>query len=358
MMASLLVLARESSGDKRRELLRSMASLFIDKEQDYSDRELVLFGEVIGDLLDQVDLEGRIELSRKIATTDRATGDLHLRLAEDEIAVAATVLRDCILFDDETLADIASRQSQDHLDAIAKRAALSARVTDVLVDRGEPRVVCSVTRNLGAELSKGTFDRIIDKAADDAELQSAVSYRADMPLASAARALKMLPPRHRDRLAALMAEDSGAEDSGAETGPVGKADAAARTLKVAQSKHRLQTEAIVAQIRDGHLDLDSVIMRLARENRYQNLARVLGEVARLKPRAVLNALFQVDHAAIVALLKSLGATEPAVSAIAQARARRLKLPASMADRMVEAWRETDDAKGTTTPTPTRLRAAG
>lgn len=353
MMASLLALAREPSGDKRRELLRSMASLFVDKEQDYSDRELNLFGEVIGDLLDQVDREGRIELSRKIATRDRAIGALHVRLAEDEIAVAEPVLRDCTLFDDETLADIASRASQDHLDAIAKRAALSARVTAVLVERGEPRVVCAVTRNLGADLSKAAFDRIIDKAAADAELQAAVSYRADMPLASAARALKVLPPEHRDRLAALMAEESGAE-----TEPVGKAEAAARTLKIAQSKHRLQTESIVAQIRDGHLDLESVIVRLARENRYQNLARVLGEAARLKPRAVLNALFQVDHEAIVALLTSLGLTEPAVSAIAQARAQRLKLPASMAERMVEAWRETGDVKGGSMVTPSRLRAAG
>ncbi len=352
MMASLLVLARETSGDKRRELLRSMADLFIDREQDYTDRELVLFGEVIGDLLDQVDLEGRIELSRKIATTDRSTGDLHLRLAEDEISVAEPVLRDCTLFDDDTLADIATRQSQDHLYAISKRASLGTKVTDVLVDRGEKRVVHSVTRNLGAEFSEASFNKIVDRAAEDPELQSAVSYRADMPLSIAERALKVLPPEHRERLVALMAEDPGAV-----TELVGKADAAARQLKLAQSKRRLQTKGMIVQIRDGHIDLDSVIVLLARENRYQNLALVMGDFARLKESAILNALFKVDHGAVVVLLRSLGVSEPVVKAVAEARGRRLNLPASMAERLVEAWRDTDNETADKVMTLTRLRAA-
>ena len=353
MMASLLLLAKESSGDKRRELLRSMADLFIEREQDYTDRELVLFGEVMGDLLDQVDLEGRVELSRKIAGTERSTGDLHLRLAEDEIAVAEPVLRDCSLFDDDTLADIASRQSQDHLFAISRRASLGTKVTDVLVDRGEQRVVRSVTSNLGAEFTEESFNKIIEKAASDPELQSAVSYRADMPLDIAERALKVLPPEHRERLVALLADDPGTV-----TELVGKADAAARQMKLAQSKHRLQTKGMMVQIRDGQLDLDSVIILLARENRYQNLALVMSEFGRLKESAVLNALFKVDQGPIVVLLKSLDVTEPAVKAVAEARGRRLNLPRSMNDRMVEIWRDTDLETADKVMTLTRLRAAG
>lgn len=354
MLASLLVLARETSGDKRLELLRSMADLFIDRERDYSDRELVLFGEVIGDLLDRVDIQGRVELSGKIADTERSAGDLHLRLAEDDnIGVAEPVLRRCALFDEETLADLAGRKSQDHLMAISRRASLGAKVTDVLVDRGEARVIRSVTGNLGAELSEKSFERILDKAADDPELQSAISYRADMPLETAERALRILPPEQRDRLTALIAEDPGAA-----TSLVNQADAAAGQLRLEQSKRRLQTRGMIVQIRNGEIDLDSVVILLAREQRYQNLALVMGEFGRLKESAVLAALFKVDHGAVVLLLRALGLSEAAVAAVAQARCRRLNLPGSMRDRMVEIWRDTDRETADKVMTLTRLRATG
>ena len=129
-------------------------------------------------------------------------------------------------------------------------------------------------------------------------------------------------------------------------------------MKLAQSKHRLQTKGMMVQIRDGQLDLDSVIILLARENRYQNLALVMSEFGRLKESAVLNALFKVDQGPIVVLLKSLDVTEPAVKAVAEARGRRLNLPRSMNDRMVEIWRDTDLETADKVMTLTRLRAAG
>jgi len=352
MMASLLVLAKESSGDKRRELLRSMADLFVDREQDYSDRELVLFGEVIGSLLDQVDMEGRLELSRKIADCDRSTGDLHLRLAEDdEVAVAQPVLERCPLFDDDTLADIASRKSQGHLLAISKRSSLSTTVTDVLVERGELIVVRSVTGNLGAEISDKSYDRIVDQAKDDPALQCAVSYRADMPGSVAERVMKILPQEHRDRLTALMAEDPGEAMLLFE-----KADEKTKQLRLKQSKRRLQTKGLIVQIRDGHIDLDSVIVLLAREDRYQNLALVLAEFARLKEGAVLSTLFKIDHGAIAVLLCALEASESAVVAVAQMRCRRLNLPTSMQDKMVEAWKALDLETAEKILTLTRVRS--
>jgi hypothetical protein len=115
---------------------------------------------------------------------------------------------------------------------------------------------------------------------------------------------------------------------------------------------------MIIQIRDGQIDIDSVIVLLARENRYQNLALVLGEFARLKESVVLNALFKIDHGAIVVLLKALDLVEASVRAVAQARGRRLNLPATMAERLVEAWRDTDSETADKVMALTRLRATG
>ena len=169
----------------------------------------------------------------------------------------------------------------------------------MLVDRGEKRVVRAVTNNLGAEISDESFNKILDKAADDPELQSAVSYRADMPLEIAERALKVLPPEKRDRLVALMAEEPDTV-----TALVGKA----RRLDQGNSglpsrAGALQTKGLIVQIRENEIDLDSVLVLLAREDRYQNLALILAEFARMKESVVLNALFKVDDGAIVLLLQ-------------------------------------------------------
>ena len=353
MMATLLALAKETAGDKRRELLRSVADLFIDGEQDYSDRELVLFGEVIGDLLDLVDLDGRVELSNKIADCDRSTGDLHLRLAEDdEIKVAGPVLAGSPLFDDDTLVDLAERKSQGHLLAISKRSRLSIKVTDVLVERGENDVVCSVTGNLGADLSDTSYERIIEKAASDPALQAAISYRADMPVALVEKVLTILPDEHRERLVGLIDENP---DQAADL--FATADEKAKTMRLEQAKRRLQTKGMAVQIRDGIMDLDGAVLLLGREDRYQNMALLLAEFARLKESIVLSNLFKIDHDAIVILLRALDLSERAVAIVAQMRCRRLNLPESMKDRMLEAWRTLDEQTAGKVLQLTRLRSA-
>jgi uncharacterized protein (DUF2336 family) len=50
---------------------------------------------------------------------------------------------------DDDLIENATTKSQDHLFAIAQRLKLSETVTDVLVERGNERVVHRVVRNKG-----------------------------------------------------------------------------------------------------------------------------------------------------------------------------------------------------------------
>ena len=73
---------------------------------------------------------------------------------DDEIAVAGTVLANSNRLTTTTLVEIARTKGQDHLFAISGRPNLPEVVTDVIVDRGESRVIRKLADNTSARFSE------------------------------------------------------------------------------------------------------------------------------------------------------------------------------------------------------------
>lgn len=330
---ALIELTRQSAGIDRRALLSQVANVFVDGSLSYSGRELDLFAEIIGMLLDQVDLDTRADLAGRIATCSRPVVGLYRKLASDDIRVADPVLTQCPHLDEHTLVELASTRSQQHMVAIARRERVSVRVTDVLVARGDATVLRTVTGNLGAEISPTSFEVLADHAEHDPALQRAMSFRGEMPLAVAERLLAVLPEHHRLQLLQLMAEDPEAADTLVET-----AGKEAAEMRLKHARQRLQTKAMMAQIADGSLDLDGAVILLAREDRYRNLAMVLAASARLSEETALVNLLKVDPQPLIVMMRALDMQPSAVAAIADMRGRRLNLPESMKQRMIAIWR--------------------
>ena len=82
---------------------------------------------------------------------------------------------------DEDLVENATTKSQKHLYAIAQRLKLSESVTDVLVKRGNRRVVRTVAGNPGARFSLAGFGKLTSRARYDRKLTLAVGERSDIP---------------------------------------------------------------------------------------------------------------------------------------------------------------------------------
>ena len=94
--------------------------------------------------------------------------------------MARPVLERAAVLGDEDLAAVAAQKSQEHLLALCRRAQLSERVTDILVDRGDERVVCAVAGNEGASLSERALCALVEKARGDETLQAALEGRASL----------------------------------------------------------------------------------------------------------------------------------------------------------------------------------
>jgi uncharacterized protein (DUF2336 family) len=82
---------------------------------------------------------------------------------------------------DADLVENATTKSQEHLFAIAQRLRLSEVVTDVLVERGDQRVVHKVVRNNGARFSLAGYGQLTTRARHDRKLALALGQRSDIP---------------------------------------------------------------------------------------------------------------------------------------------------------------------------------
>ena len=90
----------------------------------------------------------RAELSARLAPAEHAPFEVVQHLARDnEIAVAGSVLTGSNILRTSDLVEIASTKGQDHLLAISGRENLPEAVTDVIVDRGESRVIRKLANN-------------------------------------------------------------------------------------------------------------------------------------------------------------------------------------------------------------------
>ncbi len=168
--------------DQRRRILERVTDLFAAGSRGYSGDQIALFDDVLRELAAEIELKARARLAQRLAHVGNAPPKLIRLLAfDDEISVAEPVLRHSQQLSDADLIENAKTKGQDHLFAIAQRLKLSEPITDVLIDRGDRRVVHKVVRNKGARFSLAGYGKLTARARDDRELTKALGRRSDIP---------------------------------------------------------------------------------------------------------------------------------------------------------------------------------
>jgi uncharacterized protein (DUF2336 family) len=148
----------------------------------YSEEEIWTFGEVIGCLAKEIELASRCRLAKRLACSNNAPIKVIHELAlDDSIDVAGPVLRRSERIDAKTLVAAARAKSQEHLLAISTRKSISNDVTDVLVTRGNQKVLISVAVNDGARFSKCGFLNLVKRSEGDSILAEHIGLRRDIP---------------------------------------------------------------------------------------------------------------------------------------------------------------------------------
>jgi uncharacterized protein (DUF2336 family) len=173
---------RSGSAQKRVNTLRDVTNLFLHDGERLSEEQIHIFDNVLCMLVSRVETRARAELSKCLSTLDYAPVDVIQRLArDDEIAVAGSVLTHSSRLAESTLVEVASTKGQDHLMAISGRANLTEAVTDIIVDRGENRVIRKLAGNTTARFSEAGFSEMVVRAEADDELTAIIGMRVDLP---------------------------------------------------------------------------------------------------------------------------------------------------------------------------------
>ena len=166
----------------RLKIIDRVADLFAAGSRSYSDEQISLFDDVLRRLTVDIEVKARATLAHRLAVIDNAPPVLIRSLAfDDAIEVAEPVLIHSERLNDDDLVENATTKSQDHLYAIAQRLKLSEKVTDVLVERGDQRVVHKVVKNKGARFSLAGFGKLTTRARYDRKLTLALGERSDLP---------------------------------------------------------------------------------------------------------------------------------------------------------------------------------
>ncbi len=170
------------SGKQRLRILQRVADLFAAGSRSYSHEQIALFDDVLQKLAADIEVKARAQLAHHLVNIKVGPPKLVRSLAfDDEIDVAGPVLVHSEQLSDDDLIENATTKSQDHLFAIAQRLKLSEAVTDVLVERGDQRVVHKVVKNKGARFSLAGYGNLTTRARFDRKLTLALGERSDLP---------------------------------------------------------------------------------------------------------------------------------------------------------------------------------
>jgi hypothetical protein len=128
-------------------------------------------------------------------------------------------------------------------------------VTDVLVERGDSKVVNSVVANLGAEFSENGYTRLLELSERDDDLATCVGTRPSIPRHHFVKLLSRASGTVKARLQALNAE-AAAEVSSA----VSEAAMATSNRSATESASMVAAQHLVEGLqRDGKLNADQII---------------------------------------------------------------------------------------------------
>jgi uncharacterized protein (DUF2336 family) len=336
--SALIELARAGSQDSRRELLSKVADLFILEDEAWSDREAILFNEVLGDLLDEVDVSTRERVAIKVADCERSTVSLHQRLARDEARVAAPVLERSTWLDEQFLTEIATTRGDAHRLAIGARDYLGENLSETLISLGGLAVKRQVARNAGARLTERSLSALTEMAQTDTEICEAVSARTDLSPECARRLFALVPEERRGRLEALM---KGRPNEALQI--VQNAKKRIEATRQDRRRQRIEVRVRVQNIRSGCETIDALVHELSTMDRAVDLAKAISLVAGVPENVASACVLRVNPEPIVCICRLLALDEATVQAIADMRQRRLRLPESMREYTLRIWRSLDEA---------------
>jgi uncharacterized protein (DUF2336 family) len=313
LLPELEEVVQHGSAEKRAETLRRITSLFLDGAPSFNASHVALFDDVIGCLIEEIEVKALAELARRLAPVPNAPHSVVVTLAKnDNIAVAGPVLKQARL-DDPDLKYIAETKSQAHLLALSARLGISETLSEVLAQRGNGEVARSLATNPKARLSENAFNTLVKRAERDGVLAEKVGLRTDIPPRLFRQLLMQASEVVQKRLLAQAKPDTQAE--------IRRVLAKVTDEVAAKAAPRNYTAALAA-VQTLHKErklTEADIAEYANSGKYEETIAALATIS-MVPIEVVDRLINGERAdPVLILARAAGLGWPTVQAIISAR---------------------------------------
>jgi uncharacterized protein (DUF2336 family) len=323
IIAELEDAVRSGSSAKRISTLRQVTDLFLHDAERLSEEQVKVFDDVLCHLVARVETRVKAEVSARLASVENAPSGVIERLAlDDQIAVAGTILANSSRLTTNTLVEIAKTKGQDHLLAISGRANLPEAVTDVIVDRGERKVIRHLAGNASARFSDAGYKGMVAHAESDDELTELLGIRIDLPINFLRDLLQRATEAVRARLASIA--------------PAELQEEIKRVLKTMASTARGESppirdfsraEAAVRRMKGLNELNDATIIGFAVSKKFDEVAAALAILNNSAPTTMMARLLEGPRADLILIpCKSGGLSAAAVEAILCNRPIQRRIP--------------------------------
>jgi len=177
----LFDLARNKTEEGRRELLETVSDLFLGNSQKLSDRERALMGEILRQLIHEMEIAVRRGLAQKLADNPNVPHALIVDLANDDAQVAHDILMQSDVLQDLDLIEVIQHRTLQHQLAVSMRKDVSDVVTRALVEAGDEDVITSLLTNHGATISREVMEYLVSESKRIDTYQNPLVHRPDLP---------------------------------------------------------------------------------------------------------------------------------------------------------------------------------
>ncbi|HYE51060.1 MAG TPA: DUF2336 domain-containing protein [Azospirillaceae bacterium] len=191
-------LLTDPSPTTRAEMAAKVATQF--GAQDLTASERSLAEDIVRLMARDAAVRVRSALSESLKSNPGLPRDVALSLARDVEEVSLPFIEVTAVLTDADLVEIIRSGSADKQTAVARRAAVSEQVADVLVEAGAETAVATLMGNDGARVTESAFVKALDRFPGSEAVQAQMVDRGKLPVTVAERLVAMVSEQLRERL--------------------------------------------------------------------------------------------------------------------------------------------------------------
>ncbi len=202
-------LMADNSPEAKLKLVEKLSHQYTaDGAEHFKESEAAVAEDIFRLLMKNAETHVRAALADNLKMAGNVPHDIVVSMAKDVEEVSLPVLQFSDVLSEADLLEIvqSSNDEAKHL-AIAGRETVSEKISDALVEKGSEKVVTTLVKNEGAQIAENTFNKIVDRHAENEAIVQSMIERGSLPIAVAEKMMEKVSGVIQEKLKEISTGD-------------------------------------------------------------------------------------------------------------------------------------------------------